>query len=385
LAKISAILLPALVLGACSGSGPQSALEPAGKIANDINNLWLAVFWVATAVFVIVEVALVYAIWKFRERKDDDRRPKQLHGNTAMEITWTIIPAVILAVLTVPMLQGLFEMREVPTGDDVLHINVTGHQWWWEFEYVDETAPDGRTLVTANELHIPADTDVYLTMTSTDVIHSFWIPKLNGKRDVVPGRVTNLNLRSDTIEEMRAAGEAEYDGAIVLLGQCAEFCGLAHPDMRVRAFVHDADGYAEWVAGQLEPNQAFGAGWDTFSAVCTACHQVTVDEGGEATTVGPDRWIEVDGIRFRSSLAPNLSHFGARTTFGSGTFANDTEHLSQWIDNPSDLKPMDPDRNIIRSADEIEAGERDRILGMPDFGLDEEEIANVVALLQSWQ
>ena len=154
----SAVLIPlALLLAACAGSGPQTTLEPASEIANNINNLWLLVFWVATAIFVIVEGALVYAVWKFREKKDDDRRPVQVHGNNTLELTWTIIPAVLLAVITVPMLQGLFAMREVPTGDDVLHINVTGHQWWWEFEYVDEVADDGRTLVTANELHIPAD------------------------------------------------------------------------------------------------------------------------------------------------------------------------------------------------------------------------------------
>jgi cytochrome c oxidase subunit 2 len=181
-----------LLLAACAGSGPQSALEPEGPIADDINDLWLLVFWVATGVFVIVEAGLVYAVWKFRERKDDDRMPRQSHGNTALEITWTIIPAVILAVLTVPMLDGLFDMRRTPT-DNVLHINVTGHQWWWEFEYVDERAPDGRTIVTANELHIPAGRDVYLTMSSGDVIHSFWVPKLNGKRDVV-------RRRSDTAE-----------------------------------------------------------------------------------------------------------------------------------------------------------------------------------------
>ena len=372
------LLLAALsvVLGACAGSGPQTALEPASEIANDINNLWLLVFWVATAIFVIVEAALVYAIWKFRERKDDDRRPKQLHGNTALEITWTIIPAVLLAVITVPMLRGLFEMREVPTGDDVLHINVTGHQWWWEFEYVDEQA-DGRTLVTANELHIPADRPVYLSMTSTDVIHSFWVPKLNGKRDVVPGRITNLTFRSDSMEELAAAGEDRMsDGSFVFLGQCAEFCGLAHADMRVRAFVHDAAGYQAWVDAQLAPVEASGPGWDTFTAVCTACHQATVIDGGEVVTVGPERFVDVDGVTFRSSLAPNLTHFGSRTSLGSATFDNDTEHLTRWIDNPSDLKPMDPDRN------DIPAG---RILGMPDFGLSGGEIADIVALLQSWK
>ncbi len=369
-----ALLLPlVLLLAACAGSGPQTALEPEGRIADDINNLWLLVFWVATAVFVIVEGALVYAVWKFRERKDDDRRPRQSHGNTALEITWTIIPAVLLAVLTVPMLDGLFDMRRTPTGD-VLHINVTGHQWWWEFEYVDEKAADGRSIVTANELHIPANRNVYLTMTSVDVIHSFWVPKLNGKRDVVPGRITNLTLHADAPTPPNQPH----------LGQCAEFCGLAHADMRIRAFVHDAAGYSDWVAAQLEPNTAVGPGWDTFNAFCTACHQVTVDQGDEIATVGPERFIEVDGEVFRSSRAPNLSHFGSRTSFAGATFDNDVEHLSAFIDKPSALKPMDPDRNFIPTDEEEAAGERARILGMPDYGLDEGEIDAVVRLLRSW-
>ena len=376
--RISFLFLLIVLLSACSGSGPQTTLEPEGPIANDINNLWLLVFWVATAVFVVVEVALVYAIWKFRERRNDDRRPRQSHGNTALEITWTIIPAVLLAVVTVPMISGLFDMRREPIGD-VLHIKVTGHQWWWEFEYVDEVASDGRTIITANELHIPANRDVYLTMTSADVIHSFWVPKLNGKRDVVPGRITNLTLHAD------APTPLDHPH----LGQCAEFCGLAHADMRIRAFVHDAAGYNEWVAGQLEPNLATGPGWDTFRAFCTLCHQVTIDDGGAIVTFGPsipDRGLTltVDGVDFKSSRAPNLTHFGSRSTFAGATFANTVEHLSSFIDDPSSLKPMDPDRNELRTVDEIKDGQRDRILGMPDYGLDQAEIDAVVRLLRSW-
>jgi cytochrome c oxidase subunit 2 len=407
--QIASLVALALVLGACSGSGPQTSLEPAGPKADDINDLWLLVFWVAVAVFVIVEFGLVYAIWRFRERDGDERRPKQLHGNTALEITWTIIPAVLLAVITVPMLQGLFDLREEPAGSDVINVNVTGHQWWWEFEYVDV---DGSKIVTANELHIPEATPVYLTMTSADVIHSFWVPRLNGKRDVVPGRITNLTLESDRIAaivEAEGSADRQPDGSILVLGQCAEFCGLAHADMRVRVFVHTQTDYDAWVAAQLLPNESptggpAAAGWDLFNATCTACHQVTVGSAGDALVVGPpDQFLGEDGARYesladcrgprlnprqtcvRSSLAPNLTHFASRTTFGGATFANDVDHLSRWIDNPSDLKPMDPDRNLIPSIEEQAEGAPVRILGMPDFGLDSDEIANIVALLQEWK
>ncbi len=371
---MAGLLLLALILAACGASGPQTSLDPAGPIADNINDLWLLVFRVGVAVFVIVEGVLVYAIWRFRERKDDDRRPKQVHGNTALEITWTIVPAVLLAALTIPMLQGLFEMRQVPTGN-VLHINVTGHQWWWEFEYVNETAPDGRTIVTANELHIPNGRDVYLTMTSADVIHSFWLPALNGKRDVVPGRITNLTLHAyePTSEDQPH------------LGQCAEFCGLAHADMRLKAFVHNAADYSSWVAEQLAPTTAVGEGWDTFSVICTQCHQVTITEAGSITTHGPDRFVEVDGTTFRASFAPNLTHFGSRTSFGGATFPNDVEHLTAWVDNPTDLKPMAPERNIFPTAEEQEEGQQMRMLGMQDYSLDDREIASVVALLRSWK
>jgi cytochrome c oxidase subunit 2 len=399
----------ALVLGACSGSGPQTSLEPAGPKADDINNLWLLVFWVATAIFVIVEVGLVYAIWRFREREGDERRPKQLHGNNALEITWTIIPAVLLAVITVPMLQGLFDLREEPTGSNVINVNVTGHQWWWEFEYLDAS---GSTIVTANELHIPEATPVYLTMTSADVIHSFWVPRLNGKRDVVPGRITHLTLESNRIAaivEAEGSVNRQPDGSILMLGQCAEFCGLAHADMRVKVFVHTQSEYDAWVAAQIEPNEIptdglAAAGWDTFKATCTACHQVTIDLGDEAFTTGPaDLFLGEDGLRYedladctgpplnprqtcvRTSLAPNLTHFGSRTSLGGATFANDIDHLSRWLDNPSDLKPMDPDRNLIPTAEDQAEGAKVRILGMPDFGLDDGQIAELVALLQGWE
>jgi cytochrome c oxidase subunit 2 len=277
-------------------------------------------------------------------------------------------------------------VRQVPTGPDVLEVTVIGHQWWWEFEYPDLRADDGTTLITANELHIPADTDVSLTMTSADVIHSFWVPALNGKRDVVPGRTTNLTLNADSAA---LAASADHEPTIfiraddvpegliaVVPGQCAEFCGLAHADMRIRVFVHDDAGFDTWVEEQLAPSAVpagvdddnpTGAalGYTTFQALCTTCHQAKV--------VTEDGTVEVLGAR----LAPNLTHFGSRETFGSATFVNARDHLAQWLANPADLKPMDPDRN------DISAG---RILGMPNLGLSSEEIAGLQELLlENWR
>ncbi len=366
------------VLSACSGTGPQTSLDPQGPIAREIDDLWKLVFVLATIVFVLVQAALLFSVFRFRERKNDDRQPKQVHGNTRLEILWTILPAVLLAVLAVPTVQGIFSVRTPATGPDVLNVKVVGHQWWWEFEYPDIVDDDGVTLITANELHIPAGRPVNLVMTSVDVIHSFWVPPLNGKRDVVPGRLTTLTLHAD--EDVPGIDYGLGEG--VIPGQCAEFCGLAHADMRLRVFVHEEPEFQAWTEAQLEPAEVVAEGpaadgFATFNSVCTACHQAMVRQpDGTVETVGIQDTIVVDDVTFRSSLAPNLTHFGSRTTFGGAAFDNTPEHLAAWIDNPPALKPMDPDRNDIPER---------RILGMPDFGLSTDEIDTLVTLLEGWQ
>jgi cytochrome c oxidase subunit 2 len=363
------LLLFAGVVSACSGSGPQTALNPEGPIGRTIDDLWQLVFIIATVVFVLVQVALFYAIARFRARKGDDSEPVQTHGNTRLEILWTIIPVVILASIGYPIVKGIFDVRAIAEGSDVLQVKVTGHQWWWEFEYVDFADGSGRTLVTANELYIPEDTEVNLTMTSADVIHSFWVPILAGKRDVVPNRITNMTLIADN---PTPADEPHP-------GQCAEFCGLAHADMRVKVHVRTQADFDTWARDQLAPaaipsEGSAAAGFEAFGT-CIACHNATVAGPDGAEDIGPVRTIEVDGVTFTSSLAPNLTHFGSRQTFGSGTFDNTAEHLAEWLDDPSSLKPMRPELN------DIEGG---RILGMPDFNLSSGDISNLIALLEGW-
>ncbi len=341
----------ALALAACGTEEmPQNSLDPAGPIARDIDGLWWAVFWIAAVIFVLVQAALLFSIIRFRARKGDEgRRIRQLHGNTKLEVGWTIAPAVLLAVIAVPTVATLFEIREEPTGDDVLAVNVVGHQWWWEYEYPEFG------FFTANELHIPADRPVYLTMTSDDVIHSFWLPRLNGKRDLVPGRTSHLTLIAD---------EPTPDGEF-LWGQCAEFCGLSHADMRLKVKVHDEEGFQAWAAAQAQPavipTEGLAAeGWEIFKVVCTACHPVAGAEEAQ------------------QRLAPDLTHYGSRDWFAGATYLNTEEHLRAWLRNPEDLKPMAPELNDL-------GADPPRILGMPNFGLDEGEIDALIALLQSWQ
>jgi cytochrome c oxidase subunit 2 len=342
-----------LLLSACAGPDrlgldsvldsdlPQNALDPAGPAARRIDSLWWLVFWIATAIFVIVQAALLFTVFRFRRRNDTDRPVKQVHGNTRLEIIWTIIPAVLLAVVAVPTIAALFDLRAEPDpADNALQIDVIGHQWWWEFHYPEYG------FTTANEMHIPAGRVVQLNMTSADVIHSFWTPRLNGKRDVVPGRTSILLM------------EADEPG--LYIGQCAEFCGLAHADMRHRVFAHTGADFEAWAQAQAQPavlpeSGPAADGWETFQLACASCHAI-------------------DGTSANAELAPNLTHFAARTTFGGASFSNTEEHLREWLANPSDLKPMRPELNDLTNG---------RILGMPNLGLTDDEIDNLIALLET--
>jgi len=362
----------ALLLAACSSDRsedfPQTALDPAGPYARDIDQLWWITFAIAVVIFVIVEAALIVSIIRFRRRggSDDERKIRQIHGNTTLEVVWTIIPAVILAILAVPTVSTLFEIREKPTGPDVMEVTVVGHQWWWEYRYPDFA------INTANELHIPAGTDVYLTLTSADVIHSFWLPALNGKRDAVPARINNLTINAD---EPTPPGEP-------LIGQCAEFCGLAHADMRLRVFVHDRAGFDTWVADQQQaaavPAEGPAAeGWDVYQRACTACHFIDAGEGGEEPPLlvnGPVIDSDDGDYVLESRVAPDLTHFAQRSTLAGATWTNTEDHVRQWLRNPLDLKPMQPEYNDLAEG---------RMLGMPNLNLTPEEIDALAALLRS--
>ena len=353
------VTISTLFVASCSSTDPQSSLNPKSVEAQQIDDLWILVLVIASVVFVVVEGVLVFAIFRFRRRKDDDIEPKQVHGNTPLEIAWSIAPAIILAIIAVPTLVTLFELRS-PAGADALVVNVTGHQWWWEFEYPDIVDDQGRPLTTANELHIPIGKTTELRMTSADVIHSFWVPPLAGKRDVVPGHETFIKITPDP--QKVSAGEA-------IPGQCAEFCWLGHADMRMIVFVDTEADFAAWAEEQTQPaiipaDGPAASGFEIFKAICATCHQAMVSEPGGG--------VEVLG----EPIAPDLTHFGSRTTLGARVLDNTPQHLADWIDDPSAIKAMAPDLNDFDSG---------LILGMPDYGLDDDEIAELVALLEGWK
>ena len=321
LRRLAGLVLMGLVLlgmVGCSTTDPQTIFSPASELATQIADLFGFIVWVAIGVFVIVEGALIFAIIRYRARPGQGR-PAQVHGNTRLEIAWTIAPALILAAIAVPTIATIFRTYSGPPAD-AIQIRIIGHQWWWEAQYPAEK------IVTANEIHIPVGRPAAFQLTSADVIHSFWVPRLSGKRDVVPGRTNELWFTPSEV------GTFE--------GQCAEFCGAQHANMHVRVMVDPVTTYQAWVQSQLAPpvQPAAGSlaaqGEQIFKAApCVGCHTI---QGISQGTVGP-----------------NLTHVGSRTTIAAGTLENTPENLRRWINNPADVKPgvimpghLLPDQNL---------------------------------------
>jgi cytochrome c oxidase subunit 2 len=359
---------------------PLNTLKPQGDKAQIIFDLVLWVFGIAALVFLLVEVGVIWMIYRFRqdprdsstEAPEGELEPVQLHGNPSLEIAWTIVPALLLAVLAVFNVQGILRVNDV--SDDALEVTVVGQQWWWEYRY--DTDDDGVVdIITANQLVMPAGRDVELSIQSNDVIHSFWIPALNGKKDAVPGRTHSLVL------------QAWEPG--IYQGQCTEFCGLSHGVMRMQVKALSADDYAEWIDKMTTPpaqpdTELAKAGQELFVQQCASCHQVNGVEPG-ATTVeyaelpDPDYGETVDSPLL-SKNAPNLTHLMMRDTFAGSLLdlyeepatpvvenpsKPNTNNLKRWLRNPEDVKPMDPANGQ----------------GMPNLGLSEEQIDQLVAYL----
>ena len=211
---ISAILL--LVM-ACAPDAKQSTFGTSGPVAEQQLLLFNVLLWVMVIVFIMVEGVLLYAVIKFRRRPGQNELPPQTHGHTALEITWTVVPTILILALGIWSAITLFELDQPPSGADALEVTVVGHQWWWEFEYPDADG-NGKYITTANELRVPVDRAVWVNLRSDDVIHSFWIPKLAGKIDMVPTRENYLWFQADETG--------------TYYGQCAEFCGTAHAQMK---------------------------------------------------------------------------------------------------------------------------------------------------------
>src|SRR5687768_13821991 len=238
--RLAPLVLVVLAIASCGGTSeqyPQSTLHPKSDVTRMIDGVFMTTVWWALLVFVLVEGALVWAILRYRG-KPGDAEPAQVHGNTTLEIVWTAIPALILAMIAVPTVRAIFETYEVPKGD-ALEVEVIGHQWWWEFRYPQYG------VVTANELQVPAGRMVTLKMSTVDVLHAFMLPQLAGKRDLVQQRINTLWFRADS--------SGYYSG------QCAEFCGIQHGAMRFHVAATTPAEFDAYIAGLRQPRTPGGA------------------------------------------------------------------------------------------------------------------------------
>jgi cytochrome c oxidase subunit 2 len=366
---VTALCLLTFVLVGCSPEHyPQTTLLPRGdfaRIADDL--LDTTVRW-ALLVFVLVEGVLIYAIFRFRG-KPGDPEPHQTHGNTTVEIIWTVIPALILAAIAVPTVRAIFQTNATPA-KDALTIEVVGHQWWWEFRYPEYN------LTTANELHVPVGRTVSLRMGSADVIHSFWVPQFAAKRDVFANRETRMWFKAEV--------EGDYPA------QCAEFCGIQHARMAYRIRAQKPEEFRAWVAHMqtLGPKPAPGtppapkptATRATAGEVKTATAGATLQQPGPPA--GPQNPQYATGEQLfmtkgcvgchslqavnapKGMVGPNLANVGARSYIAAGTLKNTDENLARWIRNPQEIK-----KGVL----------------MPNLGVSETEAQALVAYLRAHQ
>jgi cytochrome c oxidase subunit 2 len=280
--------------------GPMSTLVAKSDFARSILSIYALITWFTIAIFVVVMAVMLYVIIRQRDR-GDGALPRQVHGHTALEIGWTIAPALVLLFIAVPTIQVIFRTQAPAMAAGALEVTVRGKQWWWEFHYPT------LNITTANELHLPVGQPVLFRLEGPDVIHSFWVPQLGGKRDVVPGRINTLAFTPEV--------PGEYPG------QCVEFCGASHANMRLVAFVHPREAWDAWVRGQQAPAaEPGGEGASLFAkTACVGCHTI---RGVSAGVVGPD-----------------LTHFGSRRTMAAGMFPNTVENVAAFIKNPTAMKP----------------------------------------------
>ena len=325
-------LMAALFLFAvgCTKDG-QSTWEAFGPVAQKQLDLFNVILWVMVAVFILVEGVLVYAIVRYR-RRPGDAKPPQIHGKTSLEIILTIIPTILVLALGIWSVFTLFELEEPPTdGPTPLQVTVTGHQWWFEFEYPD--AGNGKKIITANEMRIPVDRPIQITLKSDDVIHSFWVPKLAGKLDMVPTHTNKMWFQADS-------DKLKEDLPVTLYGQCAELCGLAHALMRFRVTVMEQADFDSWVVAYGAPpaiSDKAKQGKQLFAANCTLCHTI---DGPDDPALSASRLTGfLTGGDITPVPAPNLTDFRTRQTLAAGITDLTESNLRAWLHNPEDIKP----------------------------------------------
>jgi len=284
-----------------------SILTPVSPPAREIQSLAALVVGICAAIFIVVEGALLWAIIRYRRRAGERGEPVQVFGSNPIELAWTVIPLVIVFVLALATVRTIKDVQRTEPPEGALAVDVIGHQWWWEYRIADEKG--GAAVVTANELIVPVGRPVWLRLASADVIHSWWVPALNGKTDLVPGRFNNTWF------------EAEKAGTY--LGQCAEYCGTQHANMLLRVRAVDEAQFESWRRAQTAPareDPSFAAGRAVFLRLaCMNCHAI------DGSSVG--------------AFGPNLTHLMSRETIAAGMAPLNRDTLRAWLVDPQQLKP----------------------------------------------
>jgi cytochrome c oxidase subunit 2 len=314
-------------------ASPTGIFTPASTPAQSIFGLSVFVLMTVAVVFIVVFSLLAYSVVRFRDRHDDDRsEPPQIYGSNQVELAWTVIPVLIVIALFLAAAHVIASIQNVTRPPGSLEVVVTGHQYWWEYRYPDSG------VVTANELHVPLSdpahpTPTFLTLLSADTDHSFWVPRLAGKTDLIPNHPNRLWI------DPHEAG--------LFLGQCAQYCGTQHAKMLLRVYVQPREEFDRWVREQKRSANAGAApseGRRVFeSTACVNCHTVA-------------------GRPANGSFGPDLTHLMSRDTIAAGAALNTAENLRLWIQNPDAIKP----------------GSK-----MPAMGLSDQDVNAVAAYLET--
>ncbi len=314
---------------------------------NEIRGLSFFVLAITGAIFVVVSALLIHVLVRYRARPDDDSEPPQVFGSLQIELSWTIIPILIIVVLFLSTARVLFSVQDAPKPKTALDVVVVGHQFWWEFRYPQFG------VVTANELHLPLSTPeaprpTFMKLTSADVMHSFWIPELNGKTDLLPNRVNEMWI--------------DPHNTGLFLGQCAQFCGPQHAKMLLRVYVDTPEQFEQWIVNQqrsqpeLDTNEASFVDQGRASAAVRPVAASSTDSNrvAEVTTGNQPKakygqfvfehqacinCHTVSGTVANGRYGPDLTHLMSRETLAAGAIANNPQNLERWVADPDQFKP----------------------------------------------
>lgn len=283
-------------------AGTPSFFYPGGPGAEETRFIGIVIFGICAGIFLLVEILLISAILRYRNRPES--MAKRTYGNWKLELLWTVVPAILLAYMFALSMKGM-DLEPLPS-PNTLPVKVVARQWWWGVEY------PGTGVVTANEIHVPAGREVRVELTSLDVIHSFWVPQLSGKTDVIPGHTRH--------QSFLAARRGSY------VGECAEFCGVEHGHMDFLVVAETPGEFSAWIRRQRAPaaeppSAAAVSGKKVFlSSACMGCHTIR-------------------GTPAQGTLGPDLTHVASRRFIAAGTLRNDRDNLARWISNPQAAKP----------------------------------------------